>query len=1050
MIKKGLKFLLATLLLLFNFSFTPVFAVENENQEISISAISDVSWCGDIGWGYGTYPQRAISSITIKYPEAVADNLSTNSFTVQDMLYQDRGEEASGVDFKNGFLNVDNVIVDENLVTLDISVSSSAGVLTSEDGNFRRLVSEFKVTQVDPVTNLNGDEIAVAGTVYMFDQDDITNVASDEFQDLIVPSENSNNNTYVKYYLPENYSTDRNYPMVVHCTGGGQQYSTATPDENIFGANNFGVELDIDLTPKTFSIDAPEDTIVVTIQALKENQPDNYNAGKDIDQIVEYFINNYSVDTNRVYAIGNSQGGVHMSKAVAYRPDLFTAYLPCNTSIAMNTKTITADDVDDPIYQECLQYCQAYVDNEVGVYFNVGRNDFTGAYEDDVLPYAMLQDLYRQKGYSEEEIADLVKMEVYENEDFHAVGSTYYHGATGLMCLNDSVISWLYQQSKASDVESIVSKVDNYEASDIYVYDASSLKDINTENTVYAPTYVIYPDQSVDEYQASALLNELGIISNIDKYATKAYIVNPVDDTWSTLDDETFLSILDNVVGPNPNIKVIGIGNGATFVNQYVTQKDWAIAGIMTYGGELGQVPKYSVPTYVSQSNDEVVNQYASANNATQLEQGNLTKYINPDNSYELVVTNPNSETLAEAFNHAWENVFSNNGRLGNIGGTFYSMSNSQEREYQYVSFVQIDKLGITRNVIEQDLNGNGQNNLWYEYLPAATIKAEEKTVPVVVLLHGNGNDPRTQFETSGWADVASQEGIILIEPEWQGSTIGGYEYETMTTDDSTSETNDIITMINVLLEKYPQIDPSRIYVEGLSRGGLNSLHLGLTYSNVFAAVASHSAGEREEFYDVIKQYTDKNKMDYDMPMFIALGSVDSNNFVPFYQEGVSESAFKAIQTYQEFNDMKVYQQEDLDSSIPYFGMLLNNFGNIENDGLCNIVGGTMTNDNGAAISMNVVEDWGHWNYEPTAKMMWNFFKQYSRNVETGELIVEGIDSNVPANDDVENSANNMTTSNDKNSHVNTGDDVDIRLSLLGLAGIAVILAVMKKYRKLN
>ena len=37
MIKKGLKFLLATLLLLFNFSFTPVFAVENENQEISLS-----------------------------------------------------------------------------------------------------------------------------------------------------------------------------------------------------------------------------------------------------------------------------------------------------------------------------------------------------------------------------------------------------------------------------------------------------------------------------------------------------------------------------------------------------------------------------------------------------------------------------------------------------------------------------------------------------------------------------------------------------------------------------------------------------------------------------------------------------------------------------------------------------------------------------------------------------------------------------------------------------------------------------------------------------
>ncbi len=1054
MIKKGFKFIIAVLMIVFNLSVIPLHAVaETDNiQNVSISAISDVSWCGDIGWGYGSYPQRALTVITVEYPEKIMNNLDAESFTVQDLLYKDRnGKEASGVDLKNGYLTVKSVTVEENKVNIEVDVTSSAGVLTSEDGNFRRLISEFEVKQLDPVTNVNGEEIAPAGTTYNFNQENIVNKASDEFKDLVVKSNNSDNNIYVKYYLPEGYDSSRTYPMVVHCTGGGQQYSTDSPNKTIFGENNYGVELDIDLTPKTFSIEAPEDTIMVTIQALKENQPANYNAGKDIDQIVEYFINNYSVDTDRVYAIGNSQGGVHMSKAVAYRPDLFAAYLPCNTSIAMNTKTITNEDVDSPIYQECLNYCNAYVDNGVKIYFNVGRNDFTGAFEDDKLPYQMLQDLYRAKGYDDEKISNLVKMEIYEDEDFHAVGSTYYHGATGLMCQNSAVISWLYQQSKTSKVESIVSKVENYTASNIYVYDAENLMNEMTTNVLYAPTYLIYPDQSVDEYEATELLNDLGIISNVDKYASKAYVVNPIDENWSKLDDEVFLNILDDIIGPNPNIKVIGINNGATFVNQYISQKNWAIAGIMCYGGQVGQTPKYSVPTYISQSTSEVVNQYVDCNNASLTENNGLEKYCNPDNKYETVVVNFNQETLAEAFNNAWQEVLSKNGRLGNIDGTFYSMKNSQERDYQYVSFVDLEKLQITRNVVKEDLNGNGQNNLWYEYLPAATLNADNDSIPVVVLLHGNGNDPRTQFETSGWADVASEEGIILIEPEWQGSTIGGYAYEAMTNDDSISENNDIITMLEIVKEKYPQIDESRIYVEGLSRGGLNSLHLGLTQSKVFAAVGSHSAGEKEEFYDNIEQIIGANSGQFDMPMFIALGSKDSNNFLPLYGEGVSESALKAIQVYQQFNEMKVYKQEDLDSNIPYFGMPLSNFDKVENDGLCEITSGTMTNENGVSLSLNAIESWGHWNYEPMAKIMWNFFKQYQRNVETGELIVN--QTSVPeitpdTNDEKPNVSE--TTKPSQTNAVKTGDDVNLELAVLGLAGAALILAVTKKYCKIK
>lgn len=64
-----------------------------------------------------------------------------------------------------------------------------------------------------------------------------------------------------------------------------------------------------------------------------------------------------------------------------------------------------------------------------------------------------------------------------------------------------------------------------------------------------------------------------------------------------------------------------------------------------------------------------------------------------------------------------------------------------------------------------------------------------------------------------------------------------------MTVNDSSTKDNDIITMLNTVFEKYPQIDQSRVYVEELSRGGLNAIDLGLTNIEIFAGVMALSIG---------------------------------------------------------------------------------------------------------------------------------------------------------------------------------------------------------------
>ena len=38
-------------------------------------------------------------------------------------------------------------------------------------------------------------------------------------------------------------------------------------------------------------------------------------------------------------------------------------------------------------------------------------------------------------------------------------------------------------------------------------------------------------------------------------------------------------------------------------------------------------------------------------------------------------------------------------------------------------------------------------------------------------------------------------------------------------------------------------------------------------------------------------------------------------------------------------------------------------------------------------MELAAVKDLAHWNYKPEAEYIWNFFKNYERNIENGELI---------------------------------------------------------------
>ena len=232
---------------------------------------------------------------------------------------------------------------------------------------------------------------------------------------------------------------------------------------------------------------------------------------------------------------------------------------------------------------------------------------------------------------------------------------------------------------------------------------------------------------------------------------------------------------------------------------------------------------------------------YIQANDATEVQ---TNVYQSQNDPLQKVVIGEN-ESLAAAFENAWETVFSKNYRQHNEKTEFYMADPINYTDpYPLIGIADYDELNIQYNPIyNTPLNGAGSYT-WFEYIPRETLDEPNGSVPLVISLHGNGNDARLQGETTGWVELASQEKFMVMAPEWQDIV-----YDSSTHEPGPNffncdglEGDKLIEWIDMLKVKYPQIDSSRIYITGLSAGGSASQLYGIKYNDVFAAVGAVSA----------------------------------------------------------------------------------------------------------------------------------------------------------------------------------------------------------------
>ncbi|EHI99172.1 hypothetical protein CDLVIII_2553 [Clostridium sp. DL-VIII] len=142
-------------------------------------------------------------------------------------------------------------------------------------------------------------------------------------------------------------------------------------------------------------------------------------------ELVEYFLQNYNIDTQKVYASGYSGGGETMSLVMGKRPELFTAYLQCSSKW-------------DGAYD-------AVAKSRTPVYFVIGENDEYYGSQPSKEAYNILYNLYREQGFSDKEIGQLLVLDVKSADYFTSHGITNQHGGGAALFAKDAdIMGWLF------------------------------------------------------------------------------------------------------------------------------------------------------------------------------------------------------------------------------------------------------------------------------------------------------------------------------------------------------------------------------------------------------------------------------------------------------------------------------------------------------------------------------------------------------------------------------------------------------------------------------
>lgn len=124
-------------------------------------------------------------------------------------------------------------------------------------------------------------------------------------------------------------------------------------------------------------------------------------------------------------------------------------------------------------------------------------------------------------------------------------------------------------------------------------------------------------------------------------------------------------------------------------------------------------------------------------------------------------------------------------------------------------------------------------------YLPANVRPG----LPLVVMLHGCTQSPGDFARGTGMNQLAEETGVIVAYPRQPNAANGQKCWNWYRPADQLRDSGELALIAGIVHDviRDHRVDPSRIYVAGLSAGGAAAANIAACYPDLFAAIAIHS-----------------------------------------------------------------------------------------------------------------------------------------------------------------------------------------------------------------
>lgn len=323
---------------------------------------------------FGTGQQ--ITHIIVEFNERVVNSqLTKNTFTVSDRtvekIYSNTRPERT------------DIVKDGRFVIIELNPKDSGASLRLEGNDevgFQMKKATSKITQKEDILFTNGKKLEKS--IAILENNKTRNLIVENFKQFVYKDPKTGTSVKYNLYIPKNYDKNKKYPLVLFMHDKGvlsEDTKTALLQGN--GATSFAAPEE----------QARHEAFVLAPQYSRQVVDDNGDITSDLDATVnlirDYLISKYSIDEKKLYATGQSMGGM-MAIVMNYKyPELFAAsYLvACQwnpkevSTMAKNNLWITVSTGDAKAYPGMNSITSELIKRGATVAKDNWRADYTDA-----------------------------------------------------------------------------------------------------------------------------------------------------------------------------------------------------------------------------------------------------------------------------------------------------------------------------------------------------------------------------------------------------------------------------------------------------------------------------------------------------------------------------------------------------------------------------------------------------------------------------------------------------------------------------------------------